>query len=346
MRAIRSLVQEEMLNAAQDAIADRLYTPLILARLGATAQELGTTAPWIPTEGDREQFIEALDAALAADFRVLVSHFAVQMDPVLGREAMPRFDPDFARLEEKQLQVFGLSKTMLSGSGGGGQTYAADALNRDLVTQLLTSYQRKMTNLYRQRALVVAEAQEHYDFEERNGKRYPVMEEVLVFDEETGEPRIEEQPKLLIPDVKYRTMNMRNESVERNFLEALRASGIPISMKTRLMNLPIELEDEIETLEEEQVDQAVRAAELQKATFEALRDQGLPIPADLDELFRPKATVAGEGESQVYDEQLRLPAIGLDEAAPTTALAPTFEDLQEDGTVSGTPGVQQRGETK
>lgn len=346
MRAIRSLVQEEMLNAAQDAIADRLYTPLILAKLGASATELGTQSPWIPTAGDRQDFIDALDAALAGDFRVLVTHFAVDMTPVLGREAMPRFENDFGRLEEKQLQVFGLSKTMLSGSGGGGQTYAADALNRDLVTQILTSYQRKVEQLFRQRALVVAEAQEHYDFEERGGKRYPIMEEVLVFDEETGDPRIEEQPKLLIPDIAFRTMNMRNESEERNFVEALRASGVPISMKTRLMNLPIDLEDELETLEEEQVDQAVRAGTVQKQTFEALSQLGLPVPADLEALFRPKARVVDDtgATAPETEGQMRLPAIGLDDPAPTTALAPTYEDLVEDGTLSGGGRGPGRGE--
>jgi hypothetical protein len=49
MRGFRTLIQEEMLNSALDSIADRLYTPLILTKLGATAQDLGTNVPWIPT---------------------------------------------------------------------------------------------------------------------------------------------------------------------------------------------------------------------------------------------------------------------------------------------------------
>src|SRR4029077_11786472 len=75
-RAFRSIMQEEMLNAAQDAVADRLYTPLLLSRLGSSAQALGTPQPWIPTATDLEDFEEALDAAMAGDFRVLVHHFA------------------------------------------------------------------------------------------------------------------------------------------------------------------------------------------------------------------------------------------------------------------------------
>ena len=133
MRAFRALYQEEMLNAAMDSIASRLYTPLILVRLGASATDLGTDSAWVPTPQQLEEFQESLDIALAADFRVLTSHFATEVDLVFGREAMPDFGPDFDRLLDKQLLAFGLSRTMLMG-GAGDQTYAADAINRDLVS--------------------------------------------------------------------------------------------------------------------------------------------------------------------------------------------------------------------
>ena len=204
MRGFRAIIQEEMLNAAQDAIAERLYTPLIIAKLGASASDLGTSVPWIPTMDDRASFEEALDAALAGDFRVLITHFATEVKTVFGKEAMPNFTPEFDRLNDRQLQIFGMSRTMLSGASG-GQTYAADALNRDLLTQLLTTYQRKIKNFVRDRMLVVAEAQEHYDYEERGGIKYPIMEEILIVDEETGEHRIVEQPKLLVPEVQFKT---------------------------------------------------------------------------------------------------------------------------------------------
>src|SRR5262245_63298502 len=120
---------------------------------------------------------------------------------------------------------------MLTGSSA-GQTYAADALNGVLISQLRTTYQNLVKRHYRQRALVVAEAQEHYDYDERNGKRYVKMEEILEIDEETGEERIVEQPKLLIPELKMKTMNIKDEESEREFYESLRAAGVPISMKT------------------------------------------------------------------------------------------------------------------
>jgi hypothetical protein len=319
MRGFRTIMQEEMLNAAQDAIADRLYTPLILAKLGASANDLGTQQPWIPTEDDRADFEEALDAAFAGDFRVLVHHFAIQMESVFGREAMPNLDGDFDRIMERELQVFGLSKTMLSGSNQ-GETYAADALNRDLISQLLTTYQRKIKKFYKDRALIVAEAQGHYDYEERNGKRYVIMEEVLEIDEETGEQRIVEQPKLLIPDMHIRAMNMSDEENFRQFVEALRASGVPISAKTRLVNVPIDLEEEVETLMQEQVDAAVAAQETRKKTYQALRDKGLPIPEDLKADFGPKALSEGGGGAEP------LPSIGTQLPAPSEALTPPMSD--------------------
>lgn len=321
MRAMRPIMQEEMLNAAMDAVADRLYTPLILARLGASASDLGTTTPWIPNDGDLADFEEALDGALSADFRVLVHHFGVTMESVFGRENMPDMTPDFERLEDRMLQTFGLSKTMLTGASA-GQTYAADALNRDLVSQLLTTYQNIVKRHYRQRAMVVAEAQEHYDYDERNGKRYVKMEEILEIDED-GQEHIVEQPKLLIPDLHMKTMSLKDEEAERAFFEQLRAAGVPISMKTRLQNVPIDFADEIEQSMEEQVDLAVREQETRKEIFLALRAKGLPIPADLTADFQPMASNVPGPASQ----GMRVPMMGIDPVMGTPTLAPVAGDL-------------------
>lgn len=320
MRAFRTLMQEEMLNAAFDSVASRLYTPLILAQLGASAQELGTNQPWIPTDGDIMDFQDRLDTALAADFRVLVSHFAVKMQNVFGREMLPRAELDFERLDNRLLQVFGMSSSMLSGANK-GETYAADALNFELVSQLLSRFQRLIKEHYRQRALVVAEAQGHYDYEVRGGKRYPVMEEILEVDE-NGEQRIVERPKLLVPDMNMRTMNMQSERDQRQLLEALRATGVPISARTRLINVPIDLEEERDLLADEQVAAAVAAQETRRRTYESLKAEGLPIPEDLLNDFQPVAKVSEAPPKGTAEVQLALPSIGMDEPADTEALVP------------------------
>ena len=320
-RALRPLMQEEMLNAAQDAISDRLYTPLILAKIGASATDLGTEEPWVPTQDQISSFENSLDLALAADFRVLTTHFAVDMETVFGRETMPNFDADFERLTEKQLQAFGLSKTMISGAGA-GETYAADALNRDIVSQLLTKAQRYVRKFARDRMAVVAEAQGHFDYEVRGGKRYPIMEEVLVVDDETGEQRIVEQPKLLIPDLRLKTMSMKDDAQEREFIEALRAGGVPISQQRRLVNIDLDLEEEVERVANEQVEQAVEAQRVRKRTYQKLVAERLPIPADLMADFAPKP-LNGE-EQQPGADPTREPTVGID-GQDTSALAPTPE---------------------
>lgn len=336
MRAFRTLMQEEMLNAAFDATASRLYTPLILATLGATAQDLGTSMPWVPNDGDIQEFMDRLDSALAADFRVLVSHFATHMENVFGREMLPRIQEDRDHMDNRLLQVFGMSSSMLSGANK-GETYAADALNFELVSQLLSRFQRLIKGYYRQRALVVAEAQGHYDYEVRGGKRYPIMEEILEVDEK-GEQRIVERPKLLVPDMNMRTMNMQSEKDQRQLIEALRSTGVPISARTRLINVPIDLDEERDLIAEEQVADAVAAQETRRATYEALKAEGLPIPDDLNTDFQPKA-MAGTAPAPTSSEQLPLPTIGTTTPADTEALAPT--DMTADGEEApGAPGVK------
>src|SRR6185312_7987698 len=280
----------------------------------------------------------ALDAALAADFRVLIHNFAVELEQVFGKENMPDLTPDFERIEDRILQTFGLSRTFLMGAGE-GETYAADALNKELVTQLMTRYQKYLRRHFRSRALIVAEAQEHYDYEERSGRRYVRMEEVLEVDEETGERRLVEQPKLLVPDLRFRTLNFKDEDVVRQFTEALRASGVPISMRTRTRGLDIDLDEEIEKSQDEAVQQAVAEQETRKRQYIALRDAGLPIPPDLQQDFAPMAQIEGVPPA-LAAEMIMTPRMGTDDLAPSPNLAPTPDDMmaaQEMGEEGGMP---------
>ena len=325
LRAFRPLVQEEMLNAAQDAIASRLYTPLILAKIGASATDLGTDAPWIPTRGDLDGFTEDLNNALVADFRLITHHFAVDISNVFGREAMPDLSSDFDRLQERYLQSFGMSKTMLSGASS-GETYAADAMNRDLLTQLLSTFQKRIKRFVKNRAAVVAEAQGHYDFEMKGGRAVPIMEEIVETDPDTGNKRIVRQPKLLLPELRIRSMNLKDEDNFHTMIESMREAGVPISMRTRLVNIPIDLEDEIEATKREQVDQAVAAQEARRETYIALRKKNLPIPQDLKDDFEPKVVTMGDAGT-ASGEPVPPDTIGFVDPASTMALTPVPEDF-------------------
>jgi hypothetical protein len=323
MRAFRAVLSEEMLNTAQDAISDRLYTPLILAKLGASASDLGTDQPWIPTPGDQDDFRDSLNAAMAADFRLIVHNFATTIESVFGKEEMPDLTEDFTRLEDRMLQTFGLSRTMLQGAEA-GETYAADALNRDVVTELMTKHQQQLKDFFRDRARIVAEAQEHFDYDVRNGRRYVKMEEILEINEETGEEEVVQQPKLLVPELEFDTLNLADQQQERQFIEALTGTGVPIPQERRILGTGIDFEDMLEQKKQEQIRLAVSEQETRKETYEALRDAGLPIPEDLLTDFQPKALNAVE---PAQDEA--LPTMGTQDVG-TPALAPSEDDLAED----------------
>ena len=335
MRGMRTIIQEEMLMSAMDAIADRLYTPLILTKLGATAQDLGTTVPWIPDADEMEEFNAALDAALAADFRALTYHWAIDMQPVLGRENVPDLTADFERIDDRLLMVWGLSRTMLTGASA-GETYAADALNRDVVTQLLTHDQRMLIQFYEDRARIVAEAQEHYDYEVRGGKRYLITEDIYEYDEETGEGKIIQKPKLLIPDMKFKILNLADEQTDRDFRESLNEAGVPIPYKARVQGLGMDFNEMIEQRSAEEVQLTVAQAETEKKKYLGLKASGLPIPDNLRAMFDPKAIEMG-GQSQMTSGNAGVtPSLGqipLD----LPGLAPTVEDVQGE---LGDPGTQ------
>jgi hypothetical protein len=323
MRAFRSVLQEEMLNTAMDAISDRLYTPLLLAKLGASASDLGTNVPWIPTGDELDDFRESLDEALAADFRVMVHNFATSIESVFGREEMPDLNGDFDRIEDRILQTFGLSRTMLQGAEA-GETYAADALNRDVVTELMTDHQNDVKEFFGDRARIVAEAQEHFDYDVRNGKRYVKMEEVLEVDEESGEERIVEQPKLLVPELEFDTLNLSDQAQERQFIESLAAGGVPIPQERRILGTGIDFEEMLEQKKQEVVRLGVMEQEARKELYQTLRDKGLPIAQDLRDDFEPRALNAPPTDAQ----DTVVPSLGTDDAS-NPVLAPTEEDLTE-----------------
>jgi hypothetical protein len=324
MRAMRTLIQEEMLNSALDSIAERLYTPLILTKLGASASDLGTNGiPWIPSQDDMDEFNAALDAALAADFRALTYHWAVDMQPVFGRENVPDLSNDFDRIVERILMVFGLSQTMLTGASA-GETYAADALNRDVVTQLLSHYQRMQANFVYDRAAIVAEAQGHFDYEVRNGMRYLVTEEIYEIDEETNEGRIVEIPKLLVPELKYKVLNLSDEEQERQFVETLAEAAVPVPYRARMQAAGIDFEEALEQRSQEAVDLAVQEQQTRKKTYLALKRENLPIPDDLRQDFDPKAQQPGGAAPQMPGLDQPLPGMTPEELP---ALAPTPDEL-------------------
>lgn len=278
LRALRTLMHEEKLLASQDAIAERLYSPLILAKLGV--QEMGANRmPWIPGPNEIGAFRNDLDLALSSDFRLIVHHFGIDIQNVFGRENMPRLDNDFDRIERRIMQSFGVNPNLLSG-GNASTPYASSALQAEFLNQILRTYQNYLKKHYRERALIVAEAQGHYAYEKRGDTRVPIYEEVIVYDEE-GNERIERRKKLLIPEMRMKVLDLRDEATQRQFLLNLKQQGVPIPDQDVAMGMHYDFNEALEKTEDEIVQKTVAQARARLAAYNILVAEGIPVPQDL-----------------------------------------------------------------
>lgn len=278
LRALRTLLHEEKLIASQDAVAERLYNPAILVKVGV--QDMGQNrGPWIPTPAEVENVRDQFDIMLASDFRLMVHHFGIEVQSVFGRDQMPRLDQDFDRIEQRLMMTFGVNPSLLQ-AGSATQPYASSALQAEFLNQILRTYQRFLINHYKQRALIVAEAQEHYAYEKRGDTRVPIMEEVLERDEE-GNEVIVEKNKLLVPDMRMKVLDLRDEATQRQFLQALKQQGVPIPDQDIAMGMHYDFEEALTMSEEELIQKTVSQQEAKVKTYSILVAKGLPIPADL-----------------------------------------------------------------
>ncbi len=311
MRSFRTLMMEESLNCAQDSIADRLYSPLILATMGI--ENMGDGEPWIPDQSELDDLRDDMQNALAADFKLMVHNFGVNVQSVFGREAMPRFDSDYDRIDAKLLQAWGIGQALIAGGSGAGGTYASSALNREVCEQLMLGFQKKVLRHMRKRAEVIAEAQEHYDYELKGGVRVPIYREIVQYNEETGEEEIVRVPKLLIPDINFAVLNLRDEAQERQFIAQLKQMGVPVSDGTLAVNIPIEFSQELEKQAEETVSKGLAKAQSMEKLQRLCDEQGLPYPDDLVaslsatlQLRQGLAqTAMAEGQAEMQDQQIK-----------------------------------------
>ena len=324
MRGFTQLMLEESLNVAQDSVASRLYAPFILATAGLP--DVGDGMPWIPTQEELNEINNQIQLALAGDFRLLTHHMGLSLTSVFGRESMPRFDQDYQRIERKLLQIWGIGESLISGSSNGA--YASSALNRELVTQLMYTHQNKLKRHFQRRAELVAEAQEHFDYESSGGVRTPIYEEVYEIDEETGEGYVRKRPKLLVPEIRFKTLNLRDEATERDFLRQLKDSGVPISDRALAVNIPIEFDDEQEQVLYEKTMKIVAEQELKKRVRDTLNAKGLPVPEEYQEPLQvgPPPGAEEEAEPTSEDPQPTEPAEDITTPPDTPNIAPVQEE--------------------
>ena len=213
----------------------------------------------------------------------MVHNFGLKIENVFGRESVPNLDADFDRVQSKLLQAWGIGQALISGGDGGA--YASSALNREFVTQMMVGFQNSLKKHIIKRAEVIAEAQGHYDYDEtpfQEGlRRTPVFREIVETDPDTGEEYIRKVPKLLIPDVKFSTLNLRDEAQERAFISQLKAMGVPVSDKTLAVNIDMEFDQELERQADESVAKLMATAQAMKKVQDLCDKQDLPYPPEL-----------------------------------------------------------------
>jgi hypothetical protein len=312
LRGLRTLIHEEKLMASQDAIAERLYSPLILAKIGM--EDLGDgQGPWIPGPEEIDALRDDLDLALSSDFRLMVHHFGLDMENVFGREQMPRLGDDFDRIERRIMQIFGVNPSLLS-AGSNSQPYASSALQAEFLNQILRTFQGYLRDHFKARAMVVAEAQGHFAYDKKGDTRVPIMEEVVEYDDETGEKRIVEKNKLLIPDLEFATLDLRDEATERQFLQSLRQQGVPIPDQHLMIGVKTDIKEMAEKYNDEVMHKTIAQQEAKVKTYKALQAKRLPIPADLKAEVE---AVLGGPESQASPGGLpAMPGAGAGPGGP------------------------------
>jgi hypothetical protein len=351
LRVLRLLLHEEKLLASQDAVAERLYSPLLLVKLGV--QDMGQNRPpWIPGPEHVAALRNDLDMALSADFRLLVHHFGIEVQNVWGREQMPRLDADFDRIDRKIMQAFGVNPNLLSG-GASAQPYASSALQAEFLSQILRTYQKFLKRHYEARAKIVAEANGHYAYEKRGDTRIPIMEEVLETDPETGEQKIVEKKKLMIPDLRMKVLDLRDEATQRSYVQALKQQGVPIPDEDLALGMPFDFPESLSKVQEELIQKTVAQQDAKVKTYDILKARGLPIPPDLKqevegmEGFMPPAP----GSSTTLDvqppmpgDQIPMPDLPegspppMDPNDPTRGMRPEVSDERNPLRPPGAPG--------
>lgn len=322
---------------------DRLYAPMILATLGI--ENMGDGEPWIPDQGELEDLRDDIQSALAADFKLLCHNMGLQVTSVFGRESVPRFDTDYDRVDAQLMQAWGIGQGLIMGGTGSGGTYAGTAINREVCEQLMKAAQNKVIRHMKKRMEVVFEAQEFYDFELKGGERVPIYESIVEEDPESGDQRVVEVPKLIDCDIKFATLNLRDESTERAFVAQLKELGVPISDKTLAINIPFEFREELERQAQETVDKGMAQAEAYFVMQELCDEQGYPYPEDLAQFLEAtlqlrsmKAqTEMAEAQNEQMEQQIaQASPAGMMGLLPGTTMQPLAPEKGDgDGSKGG-----------
>ena len=210
MQAFAVLMKEEKLNQAMTSVADRLYTPFIVAKLGSP-NILQGQYPWIPTQEDLKEMQTRLEVVMTSKHRVMVYHSGIEFENPFSNQTIPDLNDDFDRATKEIMGVFGIAPELVYGGSSG--TYASGAVSAEIMMQRLAASQKLWSRwIIQERAKRVAEARGYYAIERKGMSWSKPMERVREWDPESGSYRMRTRRKLLLPAIRMETMNWRDEN--------------------------------------------------------------------------------------------------------------------------------------
>lgn len=278
LRAWNTLRLEDRMQSAMQATADRLYAPLVMFTVGG---QLPNGDTFIPSAAMLDAFRGNLDAALASDFRAIVTHDGVKAQEVIRGDKMNNFKQDIDMYDERIFMAWGLTSSILKPQNG---TYATTALEFQLASQLLASYQKTLVSIYNKQAAFVAEAHEHYEYEKKGEQHKLVYERKEMWDPDARDGEgawvVKDVPKLSYPKMTFDVINFKDEQQERKFRMELRNAGMPIADDDIAIGVDIDLEASAQKYQSEQIRKKVMESERETAIFKATLEQGMTIPPD------------------------------------------------------------------
>ena len=298
LRSWNTLRLEDRLMSAMNATADRLYAPLVMFTVGG---QLPDGTQYIPSAGALEAFRANLDAALSSDFRAIVTHQGVQSQEVIRGDRMNNFKQDMDMYDERIFMAWGLTTSILKPNSG---TYATSALEFQLASQMLASYQKVLAAVYNKQAAFVAEAQKMYEYDKKGDSLKVVTEMREVWDENENDGEgafvVKEVPKLAVPRIVFDTVNFRDEQKEREFRQALKKEGMPIADNDIAIGVDIDLDASAEKYIAEVKKKKLDESRMNKEIYIAAVIQDLPVPPDVKTYM--EAAIPPDELTRIVDE--------------------------------------------
>jgi hypothetical protein len=236
------------------SVADRLYTPFIVAKLGSQNLLQGQY-PWMPTKTDLDKMQAHIEMVMSSKYRVMVYHSGIEFENPFANQTIPNLNEDFDRTTKDVMGVFGISPELVYGGSDG--TYAAGALSAEFLMQNLSAAQKVWSEWWiRDRATKVAEARGYYVVERKGLVYTKPMERVVEWDPLNQVERVRNRRQLMLPSIRMETMDWRDHQQTLKDLMSIRQTldaPIPNQHFISLIDPNLNLETSREQFAEEAI---------------------------------------------------------------------------------------------